>query len=158
SYQGLRAPDAGHPAAHAWFTCTAARPPAEVRMIVPVMMHRLGVVSIVALAFSAAACAAREATPVAAVRDPFAGGGPPAEFHGVDASSRYIALRDGVRVAIDVLLPRGLDPAHRVPALFKISRFGRARADGSVSDDDRFWVEHGFARVLIDQRGTGASF
>ena len=80
------------------------------------------------------------------------------EFQEVQASSVYVPLRDGVRVAIDVLLPKGLPAERKLPALFRISRFGRAAQDGSISQEDRFWVQHGYARVLIDERGTGASF
>ena len=80
------------------------------------------------------------------------------EFDDIQASSLYVPVRDSVRIAIDVLLPKGLRPDQKVPALFKISRFGRAAVDGSISDEDRFWVQHGFARVLMDERGTGASF
>ena len=74
------------------------------------------------------------------------------------ATSLYLPMHDGVRIAVDVLLPKGLPPRAKVPALFKIARFGRAPLDGSLADEDRFWVTHGFARVLIDERGTGASF
>ena len=77
---------------------------------------------------------------------------------GVAVRSLYVPMRDGVRIAVDVALPAGLSPLRKLPALLKISRFGRAPRDGSVADEDRFWVEHGFARVLIDERGTGASF
>jgi putative CocE/NonD family hydrolase len=67
-------------------------------------------------------------------------------------------MKDGVRIAVEVLLPKDLPPGTKLPALFRISRFGRARPDGGVSEEDRFWVRHGFARVLVDERGTGASF
>ena len=70
----------------------------------------------------------------------------------------YIPMRDGVRIAVDVLLPKDLRIDQKLPALFKISSFGRAPLDGTVSEEDRFWVQHGFARVLVDERGTGASF
>ena len=65
-------------------------------------------------------------------------------------------MRDGMRIAIDVLPPKGLRTGQELPASLKISRFGRAAVDGSIAEEDRFWVQHGFARVLIDERGTGA--
>jgi putative CocE/NonD family hydrolase len=95
---------------------------------------------------------------VAADPDPFRARDVAPEFAGVRASSRYVPMKDGVRIAVDVLLPRDLPAGKKVPALFRISRFGRAATDGSVSAEDRFWVRHGFARVLVDERGTGASF
>ncbi len=36
--------------------------------------------------------------------------------------------------------------------------YAGASQDGGISREDRFWVRHGYARVLIDERGTGASF
>jgi hypothetical protein len=80
------------------------------------------------------------------------------EFQEVQVSSFYVAMRDGVRIAVEVLLPKGLPADRKLPALFKISSFGRAAQDGSIAGEDRFWVQHSYARVLIDQRGTGASF
>jgi putative CocE/NonD family hydrolase len=79
-------------------------------------------------------------------------------FREVRESSLYVPMRDGVRIAIDVLLPKELRADQTVPTIFKFSSFGRAAADGGVSEEDRFWVQHGFARVLMDERGTGASF
>jgi putative CocE/NonD family hydrolase len=95
---------------------------------------------------------------VTAAQTPFTAPERKPEFQEVRAFSLYMPLRDGVRIAIDVLLPKELGSAQKLPALFKISRFGRAAADGTISEEDRFWVQHGFARVLIDERGTGASF
>jgi putative CocE/NonD family hydrolase len=67
-------------------------------------------------------------------------------------------MPDGVRLAVDVILPRDAPAGSTFPALMKISRFGRAPADGSIPDEERFWVAHGYARVLVDERGSGASF
>lgn len=95
---------------------------------------------------------------VEAQTSPFSAPDRKAEFQEVQVSSLYVPMRDGVRIALDVLLPKGLPTDRKLPALFKISSFGRAAQDGSISSEDRFWVQHGYARVLIDQRGTGASF
>jgi len=95
---------------------------------------------------------------VAAPQNPFTAADVKTEFQDVQSSSLYVPMRDGARIAIDVLLPGGLQDAQKVPALLKIARFGRASVDGSISEEDRFWVQHGFARILIDERGTGASF
>lgn len=94
----------------------------------------------------------------AEAQTPFTAPDQKAEFQDVQATSLYVSMRDGVRIAIDVLLPKGLRADRKVPTLFKINRFGRAAQDGSISGEDRFWVQHGYARVLIDERGTGASF
>jgi uncharacterized protein len=103
------------------------------------------------LVFLAACCVEAQTPPFSAPeRQP--------EFQEVQVSSLYVPLRDGVRIAVDVLLPKRLAAERKLPTLFKISSFGRAAPDGSISAEDRFWVQHGYARVLIDQRGTGASF
>jgi len=99
-----------------------------------------------------AACRVEAQTP------PFTAPDRKPEFQEVQASSLYVPTRDGVRIAIDVVLPKGLPAGRKLPALFKISRFGRAAQDGGISGEDRFWVQHGYARVLIDECGTGASF
>lgn len=95
---------------------------------------------------------------LAAERAPFSAPVPAPQFREIESTSLYLAMHDGVRIAINVVLPKGLPPQTKIPALFKIARYGRAPLDGSVADEDRFWVTHGFARVLIDERGTGASF
>jgi uncharacterized protein len=89
---------------------------------------------------------------------PFTAPDQKSEFQELQASSLYVPVRDGVRIAIDVLLPKELPAARKVPAIFTFSSFGRAALDGSISEEDLFWVQHGFARVLVDERGTGASF
>jgi uncharacterized protein len=90
--------------------------------------------------------------------NPFNAPAAPAIYKDVTASSRYIAISDGVRLAVDVILPRDLPASQKIAAIFKITRYGRANASGDISAADRFWVTHGFARVLVDERGTGASF
>jgi hypothetical protein len=98
------------------------------------------------------------ASAVSAGQSPFTAPNQEPEFQEAQTSSLYVPMRDGVRIAIDVLLPRELRSGQKLPVIFKISSFGRAAVDGSIADEDRFWVKHGFARVLIDERGTGASF
>jgi predicted acyl esterase len=43
-------------------------------------------------------------------------------------SSRYLTMRDGVRIAVDVLMPCGVDAGRGAPfnAVFVQSRYGRA--------------------------------
>lgn len=95
---------------------------------------------------------------MAADPTPFTAPARPPEFQDVHSSSLYLSMSDGVRIAVDVVLPKELPPGRKIPALLKISRFGRAPLDGSTAAEDRFWTGHGYARILIDERGTGASF
>jgi putative CocE/NonD family hydrolase len=67
-------------------------------------------------------------------------------------------MRDGVRLALDVVLPASLPPGTRVPAVLTMTRYWRAEAGAGPSPEARFWVSHGYAAVTGDVRGTGASF
>jgi putative CocE/NonD family hydrolase len=99
------------------------------------------------------------ALPLAAADiNPFTAPAVAPDFKDVQATSQYIAMPDGVRIAIDVILPKDLPAGRRIPAILKITRYGRADSGGAVSAYDRFFVTRGYARVLIDERGTGASF
>lgn len=82
-----------------------------------------------------------------------------AEYRRVMTRSVYVQMRDGVRLAVDVLLPADLPPAAKLPTIVRWTRYWRSRADQpQISTLDRFFVTHGYARVLVDERGTGASF
>ena len=75
-------------------------------------------------------------------------------------------------LAADVLLPRGLAAEERIPALVSQTRYWRSselRApfkwfvephslDAYRKDLLPFFTGHGYALVLVDVRGTGASF
>ncbi|MBX3187667.1 MAG: CocE/NonD family hydrolase [Labilithrix sp.] len=87
-------------------------------------------------------------------------------------TSRYLIMRDGVRIAIDVCLPRGLPPGARVPAIVRQTRYfrrflvrKRARAFMSEATFDpmnapmrALFTSRGYAWVDVDARGSGASF
>ncbi len=72
--------------------------------------------------------------------------------------SAFITMRDGVKIAVDVILPKGLATGHRVPTILTLTRYWRAREGDGPSELQRFWVSHGYAIVSADVRGTGASF
>ncbi len=74
-------------------------------------------------------------------------------------------MRDGVRIAIDVWLPEALLDGERIPAIMRATRYWRARDRVGVSLEEssnfgeaaRF-NRAGYALVLVDARGSGASF
>jgi len=81
-------------------------------------------------------------------------------------ASAYVAMRDGVRIAVDVYLPEGagqvpailiLTPYYRRFALAPDARAGTEAAPGAAKFRD-FFVPRGYALVVVDVRGTGASF
>ncbi|MFJ7908960.1 CocE/NonD family hydrolase [Kitasatospora sp. NPDC096204] len=76
--------------------------------------------------------------------------------------SLYVAMPDGVRLAVDVHLPEGTRAGARLPTVLVTNRYWRARVragqtDG-VSGEARQWTARGYAFVSADLRGTGASF
>ena len=77
----------------------------------------------------------------------------------------YIEMRDGVRIAVDVWLPEGATPQSKLPTVIRATRYWRARdvRNGTLEQDRNFaeaekFNDAGFALVLIDARGSGASF
>lgn len=88
----------------------------------------------------------------------------------VRRASRYLTMRDGVRIAVDVHLPAGLAPGERVPTILRQTRYfraGRVRPpfgglpvahlpDLYVLTRRRF-LARGYAWVDVDVRGSGAS-
>jgi uncharacterized protein len=78
--------------------------------------------------------------------------------------SFYIPMRDGVRIAVDLWLPSGA-VSTRVPTVTRMTRYTRAPAVESTAVQDNpnfaegdFWLRRGYAFMVIDARGSGASF
>ncbi len=84
--------------------------------------------------------------------------------------SLYITMRDGCRLAADIYLPQGDGvPAKGVPTILILTPYYRrfALRDGASPSTDPspnaakyrdFFVPRGYAVVVVDVRGTGASF
>jgi len=80
--------------------------------------------------------------------------------------SCYVAMRDGIRLAVDVYLPEGAERPERLPAIavftpyyrrFKVTAPG-AEPSPNVAIYRDFFVTRGYALVTVDVRGCGASF
>jgi len=87
---------------------------------------------------------------------------PPARlYHGVVKRSIYLTMRDGVKIAADVYLPRDLRPGEKLPAILSQTRYWRSVhlyfPIPMYREINRI-VEHGYALVRTDVRGSGASF
>ena len=88
----------------------------------------------------------------------------------VDSTKRlqslYVPVSDGVRLAVDVWLPvERIARGERVGTAFRATRYHRAEQPPSPepeADSNRaageLWTGAGFALVVADARGTGASF
>lgn len=88
-----------------------------------------------------------------------------ASYEDITTKSLYITMRDGVKIAIDINLPEGLSENAKIPTIVKSTRYWRAveyRAPFNwfqgPEDFERFFTSHGYAVVLVDARGSGASF
>jgi putative CocE/NonD family hydrolase len=90
--------------------------------------------------------------------------------HARNASS-YLSMRDGVRLAADVWVPPNLEADDRLPAIMITTRYWRAHAMGPIyrllvgvgeadvpnAEIADQWNDAGYALVLVDARGSGAS-
>ncbi len=72
--------------------------------------------------------------------------------------SVYVTMRDGVKIALDVVLPEGLPEGSRVPTILTRTRYWRSGEGEGPNMRQRFLTSHGYAVVWGDSRGTGASF
>jgi uncharacterized protein len=77
-------------------------------------------------------------------------------------TSRYLTMRDGVRIAVDLWLSNAR--SGRIPALIQATRYWRAwgftdpkRPDINLQTAE-VMTRAGYALVLVDVRGSGASF
>ena len=82
-------------------------------------------------------------------------------------TSYYVAMRDGVKLAVDVWLPKDVPSTTRLPVILEQTRYYRSalvKADASGACHPagaaalKMFVAHGYAYVVVDVRGTGASF
>ncbi|ADB51765.1 CocE/NonD family hydrolase [Conexibacter woesei] len=72
--------------------------------------------------------------------------------------SLHVELSDGVRLAVDVWLPAGLPDGERIGTVLRATRYHRADESDGVTAEARRWTGWGYALVLVDARGSGASF
>ena len=86
-------------------------------------------------------------------------------------TAHYVAVRDGTKLAVDMWPPEDLAPRQRVPAVFRATRYFRALEPGILGrillglgfefppqPEINALNAAGFAHVIVDVRGTGASF
>ena len=88
-------------------------------------------------------------------------------------TSHYLPMSDGTRIAIDISLPKILKPGDKIPALIKGTPYWRASCltflGGALAElgllrglpiepDVALLNDSGYAVIIADTRGTGASF
>jgi putative CocE/NonD family hydrolase len=80
------------------------------------------------------------------------------QYKSLSASSLYVPMHDGTKIAVDLLLPQDLSADVKIPTLIEFTRYWRSRVAGEPSGLHKFFVSHGYAVAVVDVRGTGASF
>ena len=79
-------------------------------------------------------------------------------------SSRFVAMRDGVKLAVDVYLPADGPQKGAFPTVFVFTPYGRALINPKLGKivpghfETQKFLSYGYAVVIADFRGTGASF
>ena len=79
-------------------------------------------------------------------------------FEAGPVHSYYVRMRDGVRIALDVILPTGMAPMQKLPAVLIMTRYWRRAEGAPLTPEEKVLARSGFAVVTGDVRGTGASF
>ncbi len=90
-------------------------------------------------------------------------------YDGYTVSSTYITMRDDVKIAVTICLPKGLGPGDKIPTLLYQTRYWRAmelRIPFRWIFDETFaqtpnpeiFTNRGYAIIYTDVRGTGASY
>lgn len=71
--------------------------------------------------------------------------------------SIYLTMSDGVRVAVDVAVPEDYPGGEPLPAILEMTRYWRRRGQDLPYTVTRA-LQRGFVWIVMDERGTGASF
>jgi len=89
-------------------------------------------------------------------------------YKGAQCRSQYLTMRDGTPIAIDVMLPAGLEKGTRIPVIMIMARYWRSMELRVPDQPNKAWIgprepigdyliPRGFGMVVVDGRGTGAS-
>ena len=112
------------------------------------------------------------AQPQAASQAPSSASPTTRRFSGMKSWSEYVTMRDGVRLAVDVHVPKGLAEGERTATILHMSRYYRSvqlrtllklvagggpRPVTELETREAF-VKAGYSWVDVDVRGSGASF
>jgi hypothetical protein len=92
-------------------------------------------------------------------------------YNGYTKQSFYLTMRDSVKLAVDVYLPKGLKPGDKIPVLLNQTRYWRGvefraffkpffgnKLPGKPGKLLKDLIASGYAAVIVDTRGTGASY
>ncbi|MBX7180516.1 MAG: CocE/NonD family hydrolase [Bacteroidia bacterium] len=85
--------------------------------------------------------------------------------------SFYLSMRDGVKLAVDVYIPKGLKKGQKIPAILYQTRYFRSiqlrgpllgnvfkMIPSTPNFEMKEFIRNGYALICVDVRGTGSSF
>ena len=142
----------------------AGRGTTVTRSAVPRMFPAAGAVACVA---ALGACGDRTAETIEVETSPLSlEGTSPVEWTGHERSSYFVTASDGVRLAVDVVLPAGYtgegDTPTAFPVIFRYTPYHRTSINPETGEVPvapyQFFLSRGYAYVAADMRGSGASF
>ena len=110
--------------------------------------------------FSGVGCSDADGRPKPTPEPPVVVDGP------VAPTAFYLTMRDGVRIAVDLWLPAGSSATRRVPTIMRATRYSRdqevvdraAKPETDTEHEAKALVKRGYAHVVVDARGSSASF
>lgn len=92
-------------------------------------------------------------------------------YKGASYQSTYIDMPDGVKLAVDVHLPKGLEKEKKVPSIVYFVRYGRSLQlkrgfrflanpllQHVSKEEVNYFTSYGYACIVVDLRGSGASY
>jgi len=91
-------------------------------------------------------------------------------YKGLKMKTYYLTMRDGIKIAVDIYLPKGLEKGKKIPAILHQTRYWRSPelrfpfklfSDGLIGTMGKAikeFVYAGYAILNVDARGSGASF
>ncbi len=92
------------------------------------------------------------------------------EYKGFKYISQYVIMRDSAQLAVDIFLPNKLEAGKKIPTILYLNRYVRSLKAKFpfnlikhpiltvVSEDEiKFFTSHGYACIIVDTRGSGAS-
>jgi len=85
---------------------------------------------------------------------------------GVETRAFYLTMRDGIKIAVDVSLPKHLPDGVKLPAVMRGTRYFRAynirwpfyHFLRNLDEITRRLLANGYAVMEVDARGSGASY
>jgi putative CocE/NonD family hydrolase len=94
-----------------------------------------------------------------------------ADYRGFEYHSEYLEMRDGTKLAADIFLPKKLEKGKKIPTILYLTRYVRSFETkfpfsllsktlfGQITKKEiEFFTSYGYAVMVVDVRGTGASF